>query len=382
MTGSLQAKHGKYYAVLNIKVNGKSKPKWFPTGITNERGNKRKAEAAFKQILAEYDTPSDIEYSDVLFADYLVDWLNNEHKNAVEVNTYESYQISLDTHIYSYYKELGVTLKTLKPQHIQNYIKKKLKDADGIGLSATTIQKHHSLVRHCLQHALRMNLIPYNPADRVTLPKKERFTGGFYNLEQARKLLAACKGNPFEAPIRLALEFGLRRGEAAGLKWSAIDFAENVIRINHTKTRCKTEITKDNAKNKSSLRSLIMLPDMREFFLSLKAKQEEEQLLCGSDYIEGDYICRHSNGTPMSPDYISSRFPLFLKQNNLPKIRYHDLRHSTCAILLSLGLNIKEISAYLGHNQISTTLDIYGHIFVESKSELAQKFSDALTKVV
>jgi len=375
MSGSLQVKGKMYYAVLSMKdENGKNKTKWISLKVPAEKGNKRKAETELKRVIKEYEARDDVNYADVLFCDYLKQWLE-DHRPNITQGTYEGYKNFLDNHLHPYYKELDVKLFDLKPLHIQKYYTQKLETK----LSANSLKKHHSVIRKCLQHALQMNLILYNPADRVTLPRIERYQGQAYTVDQAKKLLEACKGDTLEIPIFLALQFGLRRSEALGLKWSAVDFDNEVIHIRHTVVTVKTRIERDGTKNKSSMRTLPMLGESKKYLLAVKSNQEEEKRLCGANYTETDYVCRWPDGRPYTESLVSHNFPKLLKRLEMPIIRYHDLRHSAASILVSLGCNVKEISSFLGHNQISTTLDIYAHLFNSSSVELMKKYDSVLS---
>jgi len=378
ISGSLQTKGNMFYAVLSIKgENGKFKTKWVSLKIPSERGNKRKAKAELNRVIAEYESRDSVDYKSTLFCDYLRQWLDG-HRANIEQVSYEGYRNILEKHVYPYFNELEVKLFDLKPPHIQDYYTSK-HNKGGIGLSANTLKKHHALIRKCLQHALQMNLILYNPADRVTLPKMERFQGKAYTLEQAKFLLESSKGNVLEVPIVLALQFGLRRSEALGLKWSAVDFENEVVHIRHTVTAMNTRIERDGTKTLSSTRSLPMLGESKKYLLELRKKQEEEKLLFGAGYNDTNYVCRWADGKPYSPSIVSHNFGKFVERLGLPKLRYHDLRHSAASILISLGCNAKEVSTFLGHSQVSTTLNIYTHVFNSSSVALMQAYDSALS---
>ena len=137
-----------------------------------------------------------------------------------------------------------------------------------------------------------------------------------------------------EIPIFLGSFYGLRRSEAVGLRWSAIDFENNTLTIRHTVTSCnlsgkRVQIARDTTKTKSSMRTLPLLPAFKELLLEKREKQEEYKRVCGRSYDKRylDYICVDEMGTLISPDYLTASFPKLLKKNNLRHIRYHDLRH-------------------------------------------------------
>ena len=118
---------------------------------------------------------------------------------------------------------------------------------------------------------------------------------------------------------------------------------------------------------------------MIEFFKWLKIREEEERAACGKDYIENDYIFKWPNGKTYDPDYISKRFKKLLKKNDLKRIRFHDLRHSCAALLLSEGRELYDVSEWLGHSDFSTTANIYSHLEYGAKVKSANKIAENLS---
>ena len=164
-----------------------------------------------------------------------------------------------------------------------------------------------------------------------------------------------------------------------GLKWSAIDLENNRLLINHTVVgNGKRVVLADNTKNNSSRRTLTYGDDMKQYFLSLKAHQEEMKKLLGGGYIDNEYVCRWDTGKRMAPEYVSKAFRKLLVQNDLPLIRFHDLRHSVASVLLNKGCDLKKISTWLGHCDIGTTANIYAHLQFESKVEMGNILNDVI----
>lgn len=367
MTGSLQVKSGIYYVVARIPDDtGVEKQKWISTGIKATGNNKRKANEFLRKTLTELEQQK-INYSkDILFLDWLNTWMEQKQYE-IRLNTWECYQLYLEKHIVPHFKPLKLTLQEITAQHIQNYYNKKRK----AGQSASSIQKHSVILRGALQEALKKNLIPYNPVDRATLPTRERFIGKAYTVEQANELLSVIGNEPIKPAIILGLFYGLRRSEILGLRWKDIDFKANTISIRNTVVKVTTLIEHEQTKSRASKRTLYIIPETREYLLNLQRCQNENRLLLGCAYNVNDHVCVWDDGTPFKPDYLSQRFVKILKKHNLPQIRFHELRHTAGSLLLNKGLSIKQIQEYLGHEQVSTTLDIYGHLSVEGKKEAA-----------
>jgi integrase len=145
-----------------------------------------------------------------------------------------------------------------------------------------------------------------------------------------------------------------------GLKWSAIDFDDNKITIDHTVVKNLTVEYKD--KTKTSMGSFLLLEDVREVLIELKAQQDENRKTFGNTYHESDYVFVWKNGNLYRLDYITRSFVKVLKKNDLPHMRFHDLRHSTASILHAKGWSLKDIQDWLRHADIETTGNIYTHI--------------------
>ena len=199
-------------------------------------------------------------------------------------------------------------------------------------------------------------------------------------------LFEAAKGTLIEIPIFLGAFYGLRRSEALGLKWDAIDFQNNTITIRHTVTSCNLDgkhiqIAQDTTKTKSSMRTLPLVPAFKEKLLKLKEQQEEYRRVCGRCYNKKylEYICVDEMGTLISPHYLTSSFPKLLEKNNLRHIRFHDLRHSCASLLLANGVPMKQIQEWLGHSDFSTTANVYAHLDYNSKLSSADAMVNGLS---
>ena len=329
VAGHLREKSGYYYAVLNYTDSlGKRKTKWISTGLT-VKGNKKRAEAILMDARRNFNPEEPkVMDGDILFADYMEQWLEII-KSSVAVPTFASYSTTIKRIVAPYFREKEVTLKNLTAKDIQEFYMKELQR-----VSASSVIHYHANIHKALKYAVKIDLIDVNPADKVERPKKDRYVGSFYDADEVNALFDAAKGTKLELPILFGAFYGLRRSEAIGLKWDAIDFEQNTITIRHTVTSCDLDgkrilVASDTTKTKSSMRTLPLVPFMRERLLALKDEQEENRRLCGRSYIKDyiGYVCVNEIGDLIKPHYVTESFPKLLKANGLRHIRFHDLRH-------------------------------------------------------
>ena len=366
VAGHLHEKNGYYYIILNLTDSaGKRNPKWISTGLTI-KGNKKRAEQMLMEERRKYANAKTGD--DVLFADFMEQWLEIV-KSTVSIPTYSSYVNAVKSIIAPYFRKKKILLRDLQAHDIQMFYQEQLQR-----VKASSVIHYHANIHKALKYAVKNDMIPSNPADKVERPKQDKFYGNFYDRDELNKLFEAVAGTKFELPVLLGAFYGLRRSEIVGLKWSAIDFEQNTITISHTVTSCNLDgkcviVAKDTTKTKSSRRTLPLVPYFHEKLLAVKAQQERNQKLCGRSYNREflEYICVDDIGDRFKPNYITSQFPKLLERNGFRKIRFHDLRHSCASLLLASGVPMKHIQEWLGHSDFSTTANIYAHLDYSSK---------------
>ena len=386
LKGTVQNKNGMFYTVISYEdENGKRKQKWEKTGLA-VKGNKRRAEAILNERIEAFEMKmnnigDEEQKQDIPFSKFMSNWLAMV-KCSIEITTFGSYQYFIEKRINPYFDKLGITLQKIKTSDIQEYYNTML----GKGTKWNSVVKHHAVIRKALDYAVKMEYIPFNPAARIETPKKQKFIGDYYNQDELNQLFSVIKGDTAEVAIILAAYYGLRRSEVLGVKWSTIDFKEKTICIKHTV--CKTQIdgedmiiAKDRTKNKSSIRTLPLIPAIEKLLLETKKKQEANRKKCKKAYCKEylDYVSVDSMGVRLKPDYLTQHLQHILKKHKLKHIRFHDLRHSCASLLLANGISLKEIQDWLGHSDFSTTANIYGHLDYGAKLKSAGKIAEMLT---
>ena len=332
VAGHLQEKNDFYYIVLSYKdAAGKRKTKWEATGLSVKR-NKKKAEALLLERRRNFmvpTAPAEIRLDDdILFSDFMLKWLEVT-KSTIQITTYASYQGMVERVIVPYFRKRGIKLVDLKATDLQDFYNKQLER-----VKANSVIHYHANIHKALKYAVKIDLIPTNPADKVERPKKNEFKGSYYSADEIHALTEIAEGTKLEIPVLLASFYGLRRSEVLGLRWDAIDFEANTLEIKHIVTQAsidgkKVLVQADRAKTKSSLRTLPLVPPIRDRLLMLKGQQETYRRLCGKSYNREylGYLCVDEIGNIIRPNYVSEQFPKLLEKNGLRPIRFHDLRH-------------------------------------------------------
>ena len=385
MTGCVALRNDVYYVRLSYyDKNHKRRDKFVSTGLSG-RGAKQKATAMIESLIEKYKF---LEKSDhpTKMADYLLMW-KDLRKSEVAETTYDGYHTYIDRHLVPYFKKLNLNIQDITAGHIFDYVNYLSNDGGRKdnkigGQSTTSIRKIISILRKVFDYAVLYGDIKINPAMQVPMPKKtnkkdERQV--FLTAEDAQKMLDAFRDEEIGPIVFVTLYYGLRKSEALGLRWQAVDFENNTISINHTVVSNGHIVRKDSTKTYSSRRSYQLLPDIKDLLLKLQEKQKEYKERLGSGYHDNDYIFKNPNGMPYRPDSLTRSFKRALARHGLPDMRYHDLRHSTASILVDKGWDINDIKEWLGHSDISTTANIYAHISHRKKVSLAQDLHKTLT---
>lgn len=379
LKGSLQIKkNNKYY--VYVRIDGKQKA--IPTGIEAVRGSKRRAEAKMIEILAELDDNPHI-YDKVLFVDYAMKWLEYNQKQ-VDIITFTANKKQLEQHIIPYFKPLKLYLQNVKASDIEGYYNHKAvtgrMDGKPGGLSKGSLKRHCSVMSCIFNMALHDDLIKKNPCEHAKLPNIETVPQeiNIYTAEQCKRLLEVTKGELFHDMVYITFIYGLRRSELMGLRWRDVDFENNTITISHTAVATGIMVRKDKTKTSSSHRTYPLLDDIRDMLLDIKNQQTHYKAIFGNGYTDTGYVFTKEDGTAYYPDYPTKKLKKVIKKFDLPYIKFHELRKSCVTMLIEKGWNMKDVSDWVGHSDISVTMNIYAQVTMSRKRELADGLTGTL----
>lgn len=357
-------------------ITGKMKHRSKSTGLKVTGNNTRKANGKLREILSQWEAEANgaiaVTNEGATFEEYVQEWLETK-VCSISDGTYNAYCCYAKTHIIP---KLGkIEMRKLNRRHIQSYVNEMSKI-----LTARTIKKHMAVINGVVHAAFLDGVVTGDVAysvRTVEIPKeRKRFEGTTLSEEQVGELLraAAQKGEPTMSAVVLGVCYGLRRSEICGLRWRDVDFENGVLHVRNTVTDVSGRVVEaETTKTKASKRDIPLIEATIPYLKGLHDSQATQ----GFDM---DKLCSYK-GRGARPDHVSSRVIGLLKELGFEGVRLHDLRH-TAASLLARRLAPKQVQAFMGHEDISTTLNIYTHILDEDKVETSRVMGAILSGAI
>lgn len=378
MKGSIIKRNNKYSIVIDIGRDtfGKRKQRWF-SGFNS----KQEAENELPRILVKLQDGELLDNNSITLEKYAIEWLENKiKKDKLSPTTIDGYENIVYNHIIPVLGKMK--LQDIKPYNLQKYFDFKFNgDKDRKGLSARTLANHNRVLKSLFISALDMELIDKNPITKVKLPREKKEECTILTLEESKKLIELVQKNlTLKMPVILSLLLGLRRGECLGLRWSDIDYENKTITISQTLQVVKGEFIFKEPKTTKSKRVIAMPESLVPILKEHYKWQGKMRLESGGTWNnERGLVCtKKTDGKPIIPHNVSERFSGFMLKNNLPVIRFHDLRHTNASLMLAAGVSAKVAGNRLGHSSISITLDLYSHVLKTVDDEAAEKLNNIL----
>ncbi|GMA51830.1 site-specific integrase [Alicyclobacillus contaminans] len=376
MRGHIRKRGSTWSVVVDVGYdeNGKRIRKWFGGHKT-----KKDAEAFLAQKIAEIESGSYVSTPKQKFGEYMREWMQDK-RSTLREDTFRSYSWLVNGHIIP---KLGnVELAKLTPKHIQDCYRK-MQQGDK-ALSNRSVQFAHAIIRQALDRAVKWGWLARNVADAVDPPRVERREYKIWTAEQALQFLESAKSEDSRYWIGffLAIMTGMRQGEILALRWKDVDFTNQVAIVNGTLKWIDGQPLIKEPKTEKSRRAVALSTETVNALRKHKAKQTKERLKMGAEYQDHDLVIARPNGYYMHPKTFDDAWYRALKKSGLPRIRFHDLRHTHASLMLLQGVHPKIVSERLGHSTITITMDTYSHLVPGLQREVAQQFDDVLFKRV
>lgn len=276
----------------------------------------------------------------------------------LEITTFEGYKRYIDNHIKP---TLGkIKLCELTPIQIQNFYNKERKKK----FSEKTILQEHRILHRAFKKAVADGMLSRNPCDSVDAPSPDEYEATIYTEEQFINLLDKLKGHRMEAIILIAGMCGLRRGELLGLSWDDVEIESGMLHVHKSIVPTSEGIIEKEPKTKKSIRSISIPSIIIPILKKLRGIGKLYTKLDGNNY---------------NPGSVSKYFKKFLKDNELPHIRLHDLRHFNCTMMLKHGVSEREAMERSGHSN-PTMIRKYQHVLKEMDKKSADKLNKVMKK--
>lgn len=303
----------------------------------------------------ERDQGTNIAQSRISVEDYLTDWLKGV-RSSVAAKTADTYGFNLRAHVIP---QLGKKrLRDLTPKDVQDRY-----GEIAAFRSKKTALNVHRVLSQALSHAVRMELISRNVCEQVKAPKPEPYRVKVRPMEEIDRILDAADQTLYGPMTRLCIWTGLRQGELLNLRWSEVDLDAGVLYVAQAKH--------------DSVGAVLLAPEAVSLLRAHGVAEEIRLSSFGPNFKRAPYVFTNSVGAQMDAGGLRRAWAR-IKKTAKVEMRFHDLRHAHAAMLIRGGVHSKVIQERLRHKQISTTMDIYGHLMPGLQAEAVQRISDAM----
>lgn len=342
---------GRWAIVIDARdAAGKRKRRWFTF-----HGGKRGAQRKCAELIAQTAGGAAVSPERMTVQQYLENWLEHKHP-LVSPKTHERYvQLARGNLI----PTIGATLiAKVTPMQISVAYATMMSN----GLAPYTVGHVHRLLSQAFKNAVRWRMLLTNPCDDVSRPRVERREMRVWNTQTMAAALDAAHGWRCHIPIVLASLCGMRLGEIAALRWRHVDLDRGLIAVVEAVEQTRSGGVRvkppKSGKGRSVTLPALAVTELRAW----RTQQAEEFLRLGIRPNEDTRVVTRKDGLPVQPNSIYHLWTNFLATTGLPRIRFHDLRHSHATVLLASGVHPKVASERLGHARVGITLDVYSHV--------------------
>ena len=335
---------------------------------------KRECQEKLKQLRETVTGPrTEKVRPEMPFGEWLDFWYQTYVKPQIRPTTQANYEAKIYQHIIP---ELGkIPLNQLAQKDLQQFYAR-MKTAGrlirteqfGKGLSDSMVRGLHAACRSALEKAVQEELIRTNPAVGCKLPPKRGREMQVLGREELQRFLIQAQAEGYFELFLLDLCTGLRRGELLALQWDDLDFKTGTLTVNKQVYEVKGRLQVSIPKTRASIRRLVLPPGVVEVLRQYRETVDSRWM----------FPSPVKEDTPMTPGAVRRRLQIILERAGCKRIRFHDLRHTFATLSLESGMDVKTLSAMLGHVSAATTLDIYTHITSDMLSEAAAKIDRGL----
>ena len=318
------------------------------------RGTKTEAKQELTRLLGEIDAGKHVDASRMTVGEWLSAWVDAT-KAEVSPKTHERYAEIVRCY-------LTPALGSLRLQKLTTADIQRAYNNFDRNPSPRTRRHIHRILKSALARAVEQNALTRNPAAALKrLPKAEAKPVNTLTVEQSTLLLTAIRHTTTYWPTLIALATGMRRGEILALHWKNVDLESGTVRVVESLEQTKAGIRFKSTKSEKA--RAVPLPKFAVTKLKQWKREQAEALLrLGVAQGPDTLVCPREDGEPKQPDSLTHEFTYLVGRVDVPRVRFHDLRHSHATQLLARGVHPKIVQERLGHSTIAITLDLYSHV--------------------
>lgn len=340
---------------------------------TSYARSEKDAVAKLNEAIAAVATGRHVPTQRVTVAQFVEEWLEQTVKPHRAPKTYRSYRQLYEHHLKDSIGRLD--LKKLTHMHVQRLINEK----DKAGYAPNTVDRIRATLRSALAIAWKQGLVAENVAQRVSVPKKVKKDPTFLQPEEAKRLIEVAGQTRFGNLIELALHTGMRIGEVTGLRWSDVDFDNEILRVRVQLQRVESKLVLRELKSASSRRSLPLTARALDALKREKAEQLLLKSVLGERFANPmDLVFLNAEGRPMDQKHVHKHLKSALSGAGLPDVSFHSLRHTAASLMVAAGVPLQVVKDQLGHSSILLTSGTYAHMVPAAQREGAERLSRLL----
>ena len=373
---------GRYYFV----VDGGKDPETGKRRQVYRRGfrTQKEAQEALDKIRGQRRSATYVRPTNVTVAEYMTKWLAGLPAQGRKPSTVDGYRRNVDYVL----PDLGAKrLDALTPHDLDELYGRllahgKRRKPHG-GLSYRSVRYVHTVMHKALSDAVKKGTLVRNVAEVASPPSAKSAKPpemSWWTPAELRTFLGLTADEAYGPLFRLAAMTGMRRGEVCGLRWGDLDFDKARIEVRHQLLVVRSPgapdgglLHSETTKTDHGRRAIDLDGGTVAVLKAQKRRQTESRLLVGAGWSNGrDLVFTQPDGSCVDPESVAKVFMRRVARSGLPRIRFHDLRHTHCAHLIESGVvPLLEISKRLGHSSVSFTMDRYGHLAADSGSKAA-----------
>ena len=313
------------------------------------------------------------ENSRMTLGEWLDKWLNEYKTPVLRSSTVHSYRNHIENHIKPHFGDKVITqVTTADVQKMYNTVKSNGRIRDGQSLSDSMVRSMHMILHEAMEDAVRENLIPQNPTNGTTIPKKNYREKNVLTEAQIEKLMDFLQDDPYWHDFFYTeLMTGMRRGEICGLKWNDFDESSGMLHVQRTIRYDHGDLHIGETKTNEGNRKII-LPQSVVEILSNKKKYALTEWIFPNPLKPEE---------PLHPESAYGKLQRTLVQAELPQVSFHELRHTFSTRAASNGIDPKTLAGILGHTNASFTLDTYTHVTTDMQKNASNIVGNFITDI-